>query len=134
MHDYKRLKVWQRAQALAQAVYRESRTFTHSDSQVLRRQLCRAALGIPSSIAEGAGRSSQREFARFLDIAAASANEVESQLTLARDLECLKRSVANQLIQETTEVRRMLAALIRHARNEKEEEPASPSPPNDSDY
>ena len=70
-------------------------------------------MSIEANVAEGAGRRSQREFRRFLDIASGSASEVHCHLLLARDLEFLPHDEAEAVIQHVVEVRRMLGALIR---------------------
>jgi four helix bundle protein len=72
----------------------------------------RAAISIPSNIAEGTGRGSDPELARFLQIALGSAHEVEYQALLARDLGCLNEEYYQKLYQQIEEVKRMLNGLI----------------------
>jgi len=72
----------------------------------------RAALSIPCNIAEGCARSTDADFARFLDIAIGSASEVECQLLLARDLEYLKKNESDELLEQVMRVKRMLAKFI----------------------
>lgn len=78
----------------------------------LTSQIRRACASIPANVAEGCGRGSDAEFARFLQIAMGSASELEYHLLLARDLNLLNSSDYNQLAREVTEVKRMLTSLI----------------------
>jgi len=89
MGDYRRLAVWEKSHQLVLSVYRASSGFPKEEIYGLTSQLRRAAISIPSSIAEGSGRGSDPEMVRFLQIALGSAHEVEYQLLLARDLEWL---------------------------------------------
>jgi len=86
MQDYRKLKVWQKAHELALAVYEASARFPREEVYALTSQIRRAAASVPSNIVEGCGRGSNAELMRFLYIALGSANEVEYQLLLARDL------------------------------------------------
>ncbi len=77
MQDYRKLTVWQLASDLAVAVYEVTRSFPPAATWGPAAQMRRAAISISSNIAEGAGRGSRRDFARFLDMAVASAHELE---------------------------------------------------------
>lgn len=112
MRDFKELKVWQKAHRCALDIYRHTRTFPTEERFGLTSQLCRAAVSVPSNIAEGCGRSSERDFCRFLSMAAGSASEVEYQLLLARDLGYLDNEVYGSLEQQICEVKRMLNSFI----------------------
>jgi four helix bundle protein len=76
-------------------------------------------MSIPSNIAEGAGRSTDAEFARFVDIASGSANEVEYQILLARDLRLISSQTHLDLDLAVNEIKKMLAALCRKLRDPK---------------
>ena len=82
IRHYRDLEVWQRAMDIVEAIYRETKSFPSSEIYGLTNQIRRAAVSIPSNIAEGHGRS-EREFARFLTIARGSLAELETQLELA---------------------------------------------------
>ncbi|CRI66451.1 conserved hypothetical protein [Thiocapsa sp. KS1] len=112
MKDYRRLDVWAKAHALTLSVYRETRSFPSDERFGLTSQIRRAAVSVPSNIAEGRGRSSDAEFARFLHIAAGSLNELEYQCILSKELGYLALESADRLIQECADVRRMLAGLL----------------------
>lgn len=76
MADLKKLKVWQKAHALSLSIDRVSKSIRESQYSSLRNQIFRAALSIPANIAEGRGKTSEREFGRFLAIAASSSSEL----------------------------------------------------------
>jgi four helix bundle protein len=112
MRDFKQLKVWQKAHRLALEIYRHTQSFPAEERFGLTIQLRRAAVSVPSNIAEGAGRNTDLDFARFLSIAAGSASEVEYQLLLARDLGHLPEEPYRQLNHQVNEVKRMLNSFI----------------------
>jgi len=112
MRDFHDLKVWGKAHQLVLAIYKASTGFPQSEIYALTSQFRRAAISIPSNIAEGCGRKTETEFARFLQIAMGSASEVQYHLLLARDLGFVKDSEFQQLESDVTEVKRMLTALI----------------------
>lgn len=116
MRDFRQLKVWTKAHRCALEIYRHTQGF-HADERFgLTAQLRRAAVSVPSNIAEGCGRDSERDFARFLSIAAGSASEAEYQLLLARDLGYLPDESHRQLDANINEVKRMLNSLIQKLR------------------
>ena len=86
MHDFKKLKVWTNSRRLVKDIYLLTRKFPSQEQFGLTQQIRRAAVSIPCNIAEGAGRDSNAEFARFLDISNGSACELETQMYLALDL------------------------------------------------
>lgn len=112
MKDFRELKVWQKAHALALSVYRRTAQFPSSEMYGITSQTRRAASSIPANIAEGCGRDGDKELARFLHIAMGSASELEYHILLAMDLEYLKQMDHTDLNNEVVEVKRMLAALI----------------------
>ncbi|WP_345117504.1 four helix bundle protein [Hymenobacter algoricola] len=83
MHQYKELKVWQKAMSITKLTYRLCAGFPDNERFGLVSQMRRAAVSMPSNIAEGAGRNSRLEFRQFLAIANGSAYELETQLLLA---------------------------------------------------
>jgi four helix bundle protein len=86
VQDFKHIRAWQRAHALAIALHKVAGSFSRAGHAHLRSQLTRAADGVPANIAEGCGAATNKEFARFLDISIKSANETEHHLLSARDL------------------------------------------------
>lgn len=83
------------------------------DHFIFSGQMARCAISIPSNIAEGAGRSGQKDFARFLDIAIGSSFELETQLNLAIDRPNVVKSDVDQIVDELLEVQKMLFGLLK---------------------
>jgi four helix bundle protein len=109
--DFKRLKVWRKAHALALDVHRIATRIRGSDNASLRNQMIRAAMSIPTNIVEGTGQKSGKEFARFIGFALNSASELESHLMFARDLQLIGANDFESLVSRTVEVRKMLHGL-----------------------
>jgi four helix bundle protein len=116
MQDFRKLKVWQKAHALTLAVYGATRRFPKDEQYGLTSQSRRSAASVPANIAEGCGRSAPGDFARFLEIAAGSASELEYHLLLARDLRVLPSGLYDALAPAVCEVKQMLASLTSKAR------------------
>jgi four helix bundle protein len=110
------LTVWHKAHASVIAVYRATKNYPRDELYGLTSQTRRAAVSIPANIAEGCGRSTEADFARFLDLAAGSANELEYHLLLACDLQFLQPEEHKPLAAGVREVRQMLASLIARLR------------------
>jgi len=121
MRDYHGLKVWHKAHELALSVYRATEAFPRAEVYGLTSQLRRAAVSAPTNIAEGCGRTTEVELARFLEIAAGSASEVDYLLFLARDLHYLDEAGYQTLQSQADEVKRMLGSFIRTVRTAGEE-------------
>jgi four helix bundle protein len=113
MGDFQKLEVWKCAHELALKTYRASAGMPSRDKYELGSQMRRAAVSVVSNIAEGDGRNGAVEFARFLRLAVGPANELTTQLLLARDLEALRGQEVNRLLDDAARVRRMLSGLIR---------------------
>jgi len=114
MRDFRELKVWHKAHALTLDVYRATRTFPREELYSLTNQMRRAAVSIGANIAEGAGKNSRPEFARFLCIALGSASELEYHLLLSRDLGYLVPDICEQLSQQVVETKKMLSGFIQY--------------------
>ncbi|NLF65182.1 MAG: four helix bundle protein [Chloroflexi bacterium] len=121
MRDFRRLQVWQRAHQLTLAVYRMTESFPKHELYGLTSQLRRSAMSIPTNMAEGCGRESIVELARFLQIAMGSAKELEYQLLLAHDLGYVQPDVYCSLNDETRQVQRMLHAYLGQLRGKNKE-------------
>ena len=116
--QFRDLLVWQRAMRLAQSVYEVTQSFPKQEMFGLTGQMRRAAVSIPSNIAEGQGRESDRSFALFLSQAGGSLYELETQLELARNLEMLSDMQTEKLLSEAAEIGRMLHGLRKTLRRE----------------
>jgi four helix bundle protein len=111
MRDYRNLDVWQMAHEATLRVYSLTQTFPDDERFGLRAQLRRSMASVGSNIAEGSGRSSQSDFARFIEIAAGSVSEAEYQLLLSRDLGYVTGNEHRELSEKVARIRMMLAAL-----------------------
>jgi len=109
--DFRKIEAWRRAHALTLQVYRVTSGFPGDERFGLVSQMRRACASIATNVAEGCGRDTNKELARFIDIATGSASEVEYQLLLARDLGYLPEDEHGNLATEVTEIRRMLLAF-----------------------
>jgi four helix bundle protein len=118
MQDFRKLKVWEKSHNLALEIYKSSESFPGKEIYGLTSQIRRSCVSIPANIAEGCGRKSDAEFARFLQIAMGSASELEYHLLLARDLQFLEDSDYKKLDQRTIEIKQMLATLIKKLKAE----------------
>ena len=116
MKDFRQLKVWEKSHQLALAIYKATKEFPKEELYGLTSQIRRASMSIPTNIAEGCGRNTDKEFARFLQIAMGSASEEEYQLILARDLKFLPTESYEQIHNDIEEVKRMLASLLKTLR------------------
>ena len=112
MQDFRKLLVWKKSHALVLEAYRLSRDFPREEMFGLTSQLRRCAVSVPSNIAEGCGRGSDPDFARFLSIAMGSSSELEYQLLLAKDLGYVETISHEALEAKVIEIKRMLASLI----------------------
>ena len=110
--SYRDLIVWQKSMALATEVYRLTKNLPKDELYGLTNQLRRAVVSIPSNIAEGNGRLSQREYARFLSIARGSKSEVETQLLLCVSLGYLQQSEVDTALNLCVEISKMLSAML----------------------
>jgi four helix bundle protein len=112
MEDFKDLRVWAKAHALTLAVYQRTRAFPKEELYGLTSQLRRATASVGANIAEGCGRRSDGEMRRFVQIARGSANEVEYDLLLAKDLDLLTEEEHKNFEAKVLEIQRMLASLV----------------------
>ena len=110
--SYRDLIAWQKGIELVTAIYRLTQTFPKDELYGLTSQLRRAAVSIPSNIAEGQGRKSKPEFRHFLRNAAGSLMEVETQLTIAAVLGYLSRENETELLKQTNELGKITNGLI----------------------
>ena len=110
--SYRDLIAWQKARVLALEVYRTSRTFPKDEMYGLTSQMRRAAVSVPSNIAEGKGRHSTKELVQFLFRARGSLLELQTQLSIAHELEYMNMVAFKDLNELTDEVGRVLNGLI----------------------
>ncbi len=108
MHNYHELKIWQEGRKLVKTVYSASANFPKEEIYGLTSQIRRAAISIPSNIAEGTGRTSDKEFKRFLDYAIGSLFELETQMILANDLDFIPNEDFETIQQDIKLLLRMI--------------------------
>lgn len=111
MAGYRELKVWRLAMELAEDVYKLCIEFPRQEVYRLISQLQRAAVSIPSNIAEGQARNSSKEFHHFLGIARGSLAELETQIMLAQRLDYLAMEKADPVLDKAEEIGKMLKGL-----------------------
>ena len=118
MQDFRNLLVWQKAHRLAVDVDHKTKSAVRLDRSGCISQARRAALSIPSNVAEGCGRQTNRDFAKFLQIAIGSASELEYQIQFALDTALISSSDCKALGEQVVEVRRMLYGLLRRVQDD----------------
>jgi four helix bundle protein len=110
--DFRQLKVWGKAHQLTLEIYQATVNFPRAEAYGLTSQIRRAGASIGANLAEGCGREGDAEFGRFCGMARGSASELEYHLLLAKDLGLLEAVEHQKLAEQTTEIKRMLTALI----------------------
>jgi four helix bundle protein len=113
METHKNLLVWQKSISFVTAIYELTRTFPKEEIYCLISQLRRAAISIPSNIAEGSARKNTKEFIQFLHVSLGSAAELETQLIISVNLGYIDNQTSISLQNELEEIFKMLSGLIR---------------------
>ncbi|MBK7107294.1 MAG: four helix bundle protein [Ignavibacteriae bacterium] len=108
MHNFKELIVWQKARFLVKDIYNLVSNFPIDEKFGLTSQIKRAVISISSNIAEGAGRDSDKDFIRFLDMANGSAFELETQLYLAFDLNFINKTDLENILGQVIEIEKLI--------------------------
>jgi len=111
-----RLEVWKRALAFVKRVYELTASFPNEEKFGLVSQMRRAAVSVPSNIAEGSARNSRKEFVNFLHIAQGSIAELESQMLVSQDLGFAHKDTFSLLLAELDEISKMIIGLQRSLR------------------
>jgi len=109
--NYRDLIAWQKAMDLVELVYSETKKFPREEVYALSSQLRRAAVSVPSNIAEGQGRTSSKEFLNFLSMAYGSLREIETQIIIAERLGYLSEDKAQAILDLSGEVGRLINGL-----------------------
>ncbi len=107
MHRFKDLEIWKQRRIFCRELYDATANFPEAEKFGLTNQLRRAGVSIPSNIAEGASRKSNRDFSRFLEIAIGSCYEIETQLLIAGDLGFLKKNEIDELLKKLDTIIKM---------------------------
>ena len=112
--SFEDIEAWKKARAFTKNIYTVSSKANFEKDFDLKRQIRRATISISSNIAEGFERNSDKEFKQFLYIAKASAGEVRSQLYLAFDLNYIEKNTFNELLNNITEVSKLISGFIKY--------------------
>jgi four helix bundle protein len=118
MHNFKELKIWQLSRTLVKEIYGVTSDFPSAEKYGLVSQLRRCAVSIPTNIAEGAGRNTDKDFAQFLNISLGSAFELETLLILAYDVNFISQVQLENLSIKISEIQKMIHGLIKTLRQE----------------
>ena len=111
MHIYKQLKIWEKSIDLVVDVYKATADFPKEEKYGLISQMRRSAVSVPSNIAKGAGRNSDKEFCHFLSNAHGSSYELETQLIVSEKLALISNEVCTDLCSKINEVQKMNYSL-----------------------
>ncbi len=109
MHRFKELEIWKRSRLFCSGIYQITSKFPDSEKFGLTNQLRRASVSVPSNIAEGSSRKSNKDFARFLEITLGSCYEIETQLIIAFDLNFISELELTQASKELDEIIKMIS-------------------------
>ncbi len=110
--NYNDLQVWKESMQLVIVVYKISSTFPNEERYCITDQMRRAAVSIPSNIAEGHSRNTKPDFARFLRISLGSCTELETQIIIAKNLEYVTEEKIEPILNQSLVIRKMLTKLI----------------------
>jgi four helix bundle protein len=113
MHNFKQLKVWQISRKLVKEAYEITSTFASAEKYGLISQIRRCSVSIPTNIAEGAGRNTDKDFSHFLNISLGSAYELETLLILSLDVNFISSEQLDNLTIKVSEIQKMTFGLIK---------------------
>jgi four helix bundle protein len=112
MRNFKELKIWQKGFEIAVDSYNLTRTFPSSEKFGITSQITRAAVSIPSNIAEGSSRKSDKDYNRFIEIALGSSFELETQILIATAAGFCEQEVSEKTLSKVTEEQKMLSSFM----------------------
>jgi len=111
MQNFRNLKVWETSHQLVKEIYQATLLFPKDETYGLSNQIRRSCISIPSNIAEGCGRGTDKDFSRFVQIALGSASELEYQIFLAFELGYLSKTNYTKLTKDIHSIKKMLSSL-----------------------
>jgi four helix bundle protein len=111
MRNFKQLKIWQKGIDIAVKTYRFAETCPKEDKYAIVQQMTKASVSIPSNIAEGSSRSSEKDYSRFIEISLGSTFELETQIIIAEKLQKGNKELLHELKSEITNEQRMLTGF-----------------------
>ena|ERR1051326_4771005 len=113
MRNFKELKIWQKGFEIAVDTYKLVTAFPNTEKYSLAQQATRSAVSIPSNIAEGSSRSSEKDYNRFLEMSLGSSFELETQLLVAKAVHCGDSELINSTLGKIDEEQKMIMAFIK---------------------
>lgn len=116
MRDFRQLRVWEDAHSRTLIIYQITKNFPKEELFALTNQMRRASFSIPTNIAEGCGRETNKDYAHFLQIAIGSSFELDYQILLAKDLNYIDEKKYLELNDKVDKIKRQLAILIKKIR------------------
>lgn len=118
MHNYRELRIWQRSMDFVVKIYDISATFPKEERYGLTAQIRSCVVSVPSNISEGAGRGTNKQFKRFLEISMGSINEVQTQVELAFRVKYLAKEIYESLIDEGLQIYKMILTFYNSLKDE----------------
>ena len=115
-HNFKNLKIWILSMEIASDIHKITLEFPKNEVYGLISQMNRAAVSIPSNIAEGSARKGNKEFAQFLYIGLGSLSELETQLIISSNLKYISSERCELIMNDLNDIRRMLVGLIKYVK------------------
>lgn len=119
MRNYKELEIWKKSKDIVIDIYKVTSDFPKSELYGLTSQIRRAGISISANIAEGNGKNSDAELARFINISIGSSSEVEALLIIANELEFISNDDFNQISNKLTTIRKMLYSFLKRVNSDK---------------
>lgn len=116
MRDFRQLRIWELSHNLTLKIYRITKGFPKDELFSLTSQMRRSSSSIPTNIAEGCGRGSNNDYARFLQIAVGSSYELDYQILLAKDLQYIDNTIYIELSNEISSLQKQIVALLHKVR------------------
>lgn len=113
MKDFKKLLIWHKGMDLVKQVYQLTSEFPAEEKYGLKAQMCRAAVSIPSNIAEGSAKRSKKEYVKYLEISLGSAHELETQVLISNEMGFGNRQTRESLLTGIDEEQKMLRSFVR---------------------
>lgn len=118
MRNFKELEVWQESRVLTKEIYLLTNSLPYDEKFGLISQIRRCVISIPSNIAEGAAKDSQKDFLRYLQISLGSSFELESHLILCADLELLSKEIMGNHIENIERIQKRISSLIKYVKTQ----------------
>jgi four helix bundle protein len=113
MRDFKKLKIWQHGMRIVSSVYKVAKFFPAEEKYGMRSQTTRCAVSIPTNIAEGSAKKSQKEYQYYIETSLGSSFELETNLLIVQEQGWFPDEVISELLTMTIEEQRMLSAFIK---------------------